>query len=133
MNRSMIAVFAWSFGAVAAGACAPPPAELTAARAEVQRASGSELAEADSPDVLEARRLVQEADACVEQLCDPEVIRDLAYIARRRIERARIVARTASRIDADDASARAARATRPEVREASAETPPAHHADPPTR
>jgi hypothetical protein len=104
--------------ALVCAACEPPPSELQVARAEVQSASGGELAQADSTDVGEARRLIQEADACVEQLCGQEVIRDLAYIARRRIERARIVARTSSRIDADETSARAARASTPEVREA---------------
>jgi hypothetical protein len=104
--------------ALSGAACAPPPAELQAARAEVQRASGGELAQAASADVCEARRLIQEADACVEQLCDQDVIRDLAYIAHRRIEHARIVARTSARIDADETNARAARESAPEVREA---------------
>jgi hypothetical protein len=117
-NRLLLgSLLAFAF-ALAATGCATTPPELQIARAEVQQAAGGELARADSTDVYEARRVVQEADTCVEQLCDADVIRDLAYIAHRRIERARVVARISSRIDADETAARAARATLPEAREA---------------
>ncbi len=81
------------------GACAPPPAELAAARVQVREAAGGELATVASRDVNEARNLLREADACVDRMGDPDVVRDLAYVAQRRIDRARIVARTNAQIE----------------------------------
>lgn len=93
--------------AMLACACATaPPAELTAARNDVHAASGGELAVADSIDVREARNALSEADACLERLGDTDVARDLAYVAERRLERARVVARIAARIDSDEIATR---------------------------
>jgi hypothetical protein len=92
---SIVASLAWLLGACAA---APPP-ELTAARYDVHAASGGELAAVDSIDVREARNALSEADACLERLGDADVARDLAYVAERRLERARVMARIAARIE----------------------------------
>jgi len=100
------------------GACATaPPAELTAARYDVHAASGGELAVVDSVDVSEARNALSEADACLERLGDTDIARDLAYVAERRLERARVMARIAARIDSDEIAARPHRARHQESAE----------------
>ena len=116
MIRRTMQLSAVSLSFALLGACVPAaPVEIMSAREELRAASGSEAAAEAPAEITAARMALQEAEQCVARQCDPEVSRDLAYVASRHIERARTEAQIAQQIalqqearrNAQDATARA--------------------------
>ncbi len=97
MKRTTI-WFALILGAATLAACAETPAELTCARVAITQASGSEAREGSPADIERARAAVREADQCIENGCNVDVARDLAYVASRRVQRAETEARIAEQV-----------------------------------
>jgi hypothetical protein len=99
MKSTMHRFLGLALGAISLGACAvEPPVELTSARVELDQASGSEAAAESPADLQQARIAIREADACVDRSCDPDVARDLAYVASRRVLRAQTAAQIAEQV-----------------------------------
>src|SRR5581483_4576832 len=83
--------------AVTAGGCLEAtvmPRELLDARAEYNRALGTETARVAAADLYDARRLLDAANQAAANGDDFERVRDLAYLAQRKVELANSRART---------------------------------------
>jgi outer membrane protein OmpA-like peptidoglycan-associated protein len=70
------------------------PRELVDARAEYNRALATETAKVAAADLYDARRLLDAANQAAANGEDPDRVRDLAYLAQRKVELANSRART---------------------------------------
>jgi hypothetical protein len=77
-----------------------PSRELVAARTEVARARWSPLAERALPELVEAEAALEEAEAEARVHPGSAAAEDVAYVARRKAERARIAGLYAADLEA---------------------------------
>jgi len=95
VTRSKPILFTFAFAGALLGACAhSPPAELVDARAAYEQAATGPSQKYNPAELHVARESLIRAEALFDEKGDTSVVRDQAYIARRKAELADTLART---------------------------------------